>query len=740
MTMTIVQISDLHFGAHNEALAEALVRRMQKLRPDMIVASGDLVDDPRQELFAKAKKYLEELETCCAPPPAEDAERPRLLCIPGNHDIVRGGFLLRPLRRITYADVFSKFHQSYFFLPERVWIFGFDSAQTALVGGAGKVGRAELQRFHAEYARLDAKHGTVFGGAFKIAVVHHHPLPVDWAPTWRQRFLTMTDSGAFLAGVLHKKIDLVLHGHEHLQARARLRSTLGGTGETEIAVVGLGATLAVHAKGRNWFNVFSVAAEGDVTVTSYPAFDQDFEETGEKATIRSRQPARDAAFDSGKLAKGFWYREVISTSILDKDGDARRTVDYNGLQILDASSERASKHEIEMSYTSGYIDMPEVTTAEDCNLAGIYFLEPPPDKAEPQRALKRTISWADRVLHIGEDVSYKCSWFAVNGFAMNQRQFASKYSDRTGLEFTHLPVHDPIQELMIVVQYPPGFRLKARPEIRVSKHDSKVDARHWVRNNAVEHELRQSRALRYVETIRVASLRVERPLPGYSYAIQWRVPECASRQEGMEAARIRDILALLLRSDGTEIIHQRSIAKTLEQVLSIAYQIFKLDSWSKGLESTFMIFNEVDRKLRTVGSLVMNLDEAGVTVQHPEQPISSNSHFDYGDGIAGRAFKANENRFFVKPVETRKEPDYYRHIQGKTPHEVLLSMPVRNPKDPEYIYGVLNIASMDASCPLRSFAPGNEETKMAKTRDTIACFQSNVDVLFYDELSSRIPC
>jgi 3',5'-cyclic AMP phosphodiesterase CpdA len=744
--MIIVQISDLHFGNHDVHLAEALKRRLHALKPDLIVVTGDLADEPKKRLFEQALEYLRQIEECCAEAPAIDKQRPRLICIPGNHDFLRRGFLPRAFHKVrvltaNYSSFFTTFHNNYFFQPENVWIFGFDSAKCQTAGGAGEIDKKELDRFHGEYDSLRKKHGPAFEEAFKIALVHHHPLPVDWGTNWKQRWLTMTNSGTFLAGVLHKKIDLILHGHEHLQAYARLRSSLGGKDESEATVISLGATLARENHGRNWFNVISIEADSAVNITSYPSFGQDFEEGGERLIVRSLQKARNASFDAWKRTSGFCYDEVTSATILDKDGDASRSVEYNGLRITDSKSARAREHVLELSYTSGYIDIPEVVAGEQCNLAGIYFVEPPPNRAVPHRSLKRTIRWGGRALQAGECVSYSCSWFAVNGFAMDQQQFEGKYLDASGMEFTHLPVDDPIEELLIVVQFPDNFKLLMAPEVRVSKYDA-TDARSWVRNDLAEHELRQLGALRYVQAIRIAALRVRRPLKGYSYGIQWRVPASAPRAGGLEAAEIRGIVTALLRPTGSEVSRDRFFLALLGRISIIARETFRMEDWPNALETTFMVFDSAERKLRIVGVSVTQLDNSKLCVSHPEPPNPHSIAFDYGDGIAGRAFKTNECRLYVDLGEKRKEPDYYRQIAGQSPHAVLLSMPVRNPKDEGHAYGVLNFASVDPGCPLRGFAfsnwpqPGGN-LGTVKVGDTLAHFQKNINALFLESLSAE---
>ena len=255
----------------------------------------------------------------------------------------------------------------------------------------------------------------------------------------------MSNAGSLLAGALHRNINLILHGHEHRKAQSRLRSTLSGSAQNELQIVSLGAPLATDTPdGKNWYSVIDIEQSGTIKMLSFPSYQQEFETEGKLVILRSQEEAFNDKFAAWKQSVGYTYNRVTSVTILDKDGDARRVVECNGLHILDAVTARAQNHEVTMAYTSGYIDIPEVHQGVSCNLAGIHFAENPPERTERHKILKRTIRWSNRTLQVNEKVDYRYTWFAVNGFAMNDLQFQCKYSDGSGMEFTHFVVEDPM--------------------------------------------------------------------------------------------------------------------------------------------------------------------------------------------------------------------------------------------------------------------------------------------------------
>ncbi|HEY8538998.1 MAG TPA: metallophosphoesterase family protein [Steroidobacteraceae bacterium] len=75
MRSTLLQISDPHFGTERLPVVAALLDLARELRPDLVVLSGDITQRARAAQFEKAAAFVRQLKT------------PRVLAIPGNHDI-----------------------------------------------------------------------------------------------------------------------------------------------------------------------------------------------------------------------------------------------------------------------------------------------------------------------------------------------------------------------------------------------------------------------------------------------------------------------------------------------------------------------------------------------------------------------------------------------------------------------------------------------------------------------------
>ena len=116
----LIHLSDLHFGAHDPRLVEAVEERVDEEKPDLVVISGDFTQRARTEQFQEACEFLERLR---------DAGHD-VLGVPGNHDVPLYDVLRRFLSPLTrykrYIDeTLCPFHE----LPG-VAVLGINTARS----------------------------------------------------------------------------------------------------------------------------------------------------------------------------------------------------------------------------------------------------------------------------------------------------------------------------------------------------------------------------------------------------------------------------------------------------------------------------------------------------------------------------------------------------------------------------------------------------------------------------------
>lgn len=187
----IAHISDLHFGAADELVAERLVESVTSLEPDLVICSGDLTQRARMSQFEAAKAFLDSLP------------KPQLV-IPGNHDV--------PLYNVydRFVNPLEKFERIItselepFISDDEVAVAGINTARSLTIKG-GRIGREEAERLRDKMSQLPDR-------MLKL-VVTHHPFDVpegededDIVGRAEEVLPIIASSGAdvFLAGHLHK--------------------------------------------------------------------------------------------------------------------------------------------------------------------------------------------------------------------------------------------------------------------------------------------------------------------------------------------------------------------------------------------------------------------------------------------------------------------------------------------------------------------------------------------------------
>jgi 3',5'-cyclic AMP phosphodiesterase CpdA len=188
----LLHVSDLHTGTHEEPEVEqALARLVERLEPQLVVASGDLAHRGRRQELERAASLLRSLG-------------PPVLAVPGNHDL--------PHTPARFVRPWAEF--------ERVWE---TTEPTASAPGLHVVGLNSARPFRHQGGALSREQlagaterlGQAEDGALRVAVLHHHLIGAPWRAarkrpvSHRNHVLrTLVDAGA----------DLILAGHIHQAA------------------------------------------------------------------------------------------------------------------------------------------------------------------------------------------------------------------------------------------------------------------------------------------------------------------------------------------------------------------------------------------------------------------------------------------------------------------------------------------------------------------------------------------
>jgi 3',5'-cyclic AMP phosphodiesterase CpdA len=190
----IVHMSDLHFGAHDERLVEAVDWEVDRLKPDLIVVSGDFTQRARTEQFRQACEFLEGLR-----------ERGHeVLGVPGNHDVPLYDVLRRFLSPLARYRRFIDETLCPFVELKNVAVLGVNTARS-LTFKDGRINQEQVEFIRETFARTPSE-------SFRILVTHH---PLFAMRVGEQVERAIGRQELALDAVEESGVDMVLAGHSH---------------------------------------------------------------------------------------------------------------------------------------------------------------------------------------------------------------------------------------------------------------------------------------------------------------------------------------------------------------------------------------------------------------------------------------------------------------------------------------------------------------------------------------------
>jgi len=240
----LVHLSDLHFGAHDDRLVEAVEAEIGDLKPDLVVISGDFTQRARTEQFRDACEFLGRLRES-----GHD-----VLGVPGNHDVPLYDVLRRflsPLAR--YRRFIDEMLCPFIELPG-VAVLGINTARS-LTFKDGRINRDQVDFIRETFARTPAE-------AVRILVTHH---PLFALTVGEEVERAVGRQELALDAVEESGVDVLLAGHAHHASSQDAGDLVTRSGGVLVVQAGTATSTRVRHQKQS-FNTIDIEA-GRVTVT-----------------------------------------------------------------------------------------------------------------------------------------------------------------------------------------------------------------------------------------------------------------------------------------------------------------------------------------------------------------------------------------------------------------------------------------------------------------------------------------
>ncbi|MCA1653431.1 MAG: metallophosphoesterase [Sphingomicrobium sp.] len=277
----LIHLSDLHFGAHDPVIVEAVERRIDEERPDLVVISGDFTQRARTEQFKEACRFLERLS----------AAGHEVLAVPGNHDVPLYDVLRRFLSPLTrykryVSDVLCPFIE----VPGAS-VLGINTARSATFKG-GRINEEQIAFIRDTFAKTTPDNVRV--------LVTHHPLFAQPVGEGLEPASAVENDELALSAIAEAGVDLLLAGHNH-RAWTIASELAKGAGRALVIQAGTATSTRVREEGQSFNLIVLGKTEVEVTLEQWDGSRfvrgsaQRFARSGQHWELAGGEPVAEAA-------------------------------------------------------------------------------------------------------------------------------------------------------------------------------------------------------------------------------------------------------------------------------------------------------------------------------------------------------------------------------------------------------------------------------------------------------------
>jgi hypothetical protein len=526
------------------------------------------------------------------------------------------------------------------------------------------------------------------GKLLKIAVLHHHPMPIALRNKSVKRrgkeaklepFLILKNGGDLIHELQRQRFDLILHGHKHLQQFARVELQADDPKGHPVLIVAGGSTakedespydntlrtIETEPNGRMEIRTFLEGIRHDALTYREPI-----------GMLKRRAFAR--AVERTKISAEGWISEIE----IDEVGHLRSIDKTLNLKVQDkdttlpgiVSSVDIASHDtrLDLKVEEGS-EAVSLCWRKDDEIYPLVTHKPPPD----------SVYWLNfrPPLRIGSPaLTFSIREAAANSIAMTRWELDERAhgqdgnSDNPDYGFEEIGSHIsyPIEKLTIRVTFPPDldgitpkprcrrhrdipdFPLRYQPPAKQDTDQPPLPARpepakepFFLSDADLAKE--EARELTYDTANRTWVMEIDHPVPGCVYSLQWRVPDYRAHKKVCDRTiAYRKMLARLL--DGS---CGKNVVKMCQD---------RFDELARILMARFAFR---DDPLEQQTAFLMLYDSDRVCLQpaltNGPIPAGGTSDVPLGGGVAGASFLQRQiiawrndpnSKSLIKPVSS----------------------------------------------------------------------------------------
>jgi len=249
----LIHLSDLHFGAHDPAIVDAVEQQVNETNPDLVVISGDLTQRAKTEQFQQACRFLERLRDS-----GHD-----VLAVPGNHDVPLYDVLRRFLSPLTrYMRFVDDALCPLYELPGAT-VLGINTARSFTFKD-GRISHEQMNFIRKTFERTDPK-------AMRILVTHH---PLFGLPVGEEVTRAVGRSELALDAIGEAGVDMLLAGHNHHASIHSTSDLVTRAGPALVIQAGTATSTRVREQPQSFNGIHT--GENSATVTVFAWTGEEF--------------------------------------------------------------------------------------------------------------------------------------------------------------------------------------------------------------------------------------------------------------------------------------------------------------------------------------------------------------------------------------------------------------------------------------------------------------------------------